>query len=167
MEKDNTSLVEMKIQKILFDQENSISLIFLANIFDEEQVFPIVTGICGTKSIIEIIKGTPFPHPLTHDLLNNVITTLGGKVLHVMIDKLDNDDVVATVHLKRQEKEISIESQACDAIAVALKAQTPIYITKDVLMRYSEIMDEINEINEQDFCEWLSNIDFSPTNRNH
>jgi bifunctional DNase/RNase len=167
MGKDSTSLVEMKIQKILFDEENSISLIFLANIYDEEQVFPIVTGICGTKNIIEIIKGTPFPRPLTHDLLNTIITTLEGTVSYVIIDKLGNDDVVATVHLKRQQKEISIESQACDAIAVALKSQTPIYITKDVLLRYSEIMDGINEINEQEFYEWLNTIDSSLTNRNH
>ena len=64
---------------------------------------------------------------------------------------MENDDVVATVHLKRREKEISVESQACDAIAVALRAKIPIYTTKDLLIRYSEIMEGIDENNDGDF----------------
>ena len=166
MRRDRNSLVEMKVQKILFDKENNVSLVFLANVHDEEQVFPIVTGIGGTKNIIQIIQGTPFFRPLTHDLLNTIITTLEGTVSHVIIDKLDNDDVVATVHIKNKQKEISIESQASDAIAIALKAQTPIYTAKDLLIRNSEIQEGINEINDQEFYEWLNRLDSSPTDRN-
>jgi bifunctional DNase/RNase len=163
MKRDRHSLVEMKVQKILLDKENNVSLVFLANVHDEKQVFPIVTGIGGTKNIVQIIKGASFFRPLTHDLLNTIITTLKGKVSHVIIDKLENDDVVATVHLTRQQKEICVESQASDAIAIALKAHSPIYAAKELLMMYSEIQEEINEINDREFNKWLNKLDASTT----
>ena len=158
MVRDRLSLAEMKVQKILLDKENDVSLIFLANLDDEDQIFPIVAGIERANSILQIIKNIPFSRPLTHDLLNTIITTLEGTVSHVIIDKIENDDVVATVHLKRRGKEISVESQACDAIAVALKAKIPIYTTKDLLVRYSEIMEGINEGNDQGFYDWLDKL---------
>jgi bifunctional DNase/RNase len=166
MRRDKHSFVKMKVQKILLDKENNVSLIFLANVHDEEQVFPIVTGIGGTNNIIQIIQGTQFFRPMTHDLLNTIITTLEGTVSHVIIDKRDNDDVVATVHIETQHKEISVESQASDAIAVALKAQTPIYTAKDLLIRNSEIQEGIDQINDREFHEWLNRLDSSPTDRN-
>ena len=158
MVRDRLSLAEMKVQKILLEKENDVSLIFLANIDDEDQIFPIVTGIGRANNILQIIKNIPFSRPLTHDLLDTIITKLEGTVSCVIIDKVENDDVVATVHLKRQEKEISIESQACDAIAVALKAKIPIYTTKDLLVRYSEIIEEINENDDREFYEWLDRL---------
>jgi bifunctional DNase/RNase len=158
MVRNKLSFAEMKVQKILLDEENSVSLVFLANIDDEDQIFPIVTGIGKANNILQIIKNIPFSRPLTYDLLDTIITKLEGTVSCVIIDKVKNDDVVATVHLKRQEKEISIESQACDAIAVALKAKIPIYTTKDLLVRYSEIMEGINEGNDQGFYDWLDKL---------
>ena len=118
-----------------------------------------MTGVGGAKSIMQIIQGTPYFRPLTHDLLNTIISTLEGTVSHVIIDKVENDDVVALVHLTRQQKEISIESQACDAITIALKAKVPIYITKGLLLRYSEIVEGINGRNDQEFFSWLNSID--------
>ncbi len=56
MRRDRTSLVEMKVQKILFDKGNDVSLVFLANVHDEEQVFPIVTGIGGTKILSRLFR---------------------------------------------------------------------------------------------------------------
>lgn len=158
MKKDRLSLAEMKVQKILLDKENNVSLVFLANIDDEDQIFPIVTGIGRANSILQIIKNIPFPRPLTHDLLNTIITKLEATVSYVIIDKIENDDVVATVYLKRQEKEISIESQACDAIAVALKAKIPIYTTKNLLVRYSEIMEGIGKGTNRGFYDWLDRL---------
>ena len=158
MRKDRLSLAEMKVQKILLDKENNVSLVFLANIDDEDQIFPIVTGIGRANSILQIIKNIPFSRPLTHDLLNTIITKLEGTVSYVIIDKIANDDVVATVYLKRQEKEISIESQACDAIAVALKAKIPIYTAKNLLVRYSEIIEGIGKGNDGGFYDWLDRL---------
>jgi bifunctional DNase/RNase len=158
MKNDGLSLAEMTVHKILLDKDNNVSLVFLANVDDEDQIFPLVTGIGRAKNILHIIKNIPVSRPLTHDLLNTIITTLEGTVSCVIIEKVENDDVLATVHLKRREKEISIESQACDAIAVALKTKIPIYITKDLLVRYSEILEEINESSDQGFYHWLDKL---------
>jgi len=163
MVRDRLSLVEMKVQKVLLDKENSVSLIFLANKDDEDQIFPIVAGIGRANSILQIIKNIPFSRPLTHDLLNTIITKLEGTVSCVIIDKIENEDLVASVHLQRQEKEISIESQACDAIAVALKAKIPIYTSKDLLVRYSKIMEGIDEKNDRGFYDWLDRLNTQTT----
>lgn len=158
MVRDRISLAEMKVQKILLDKENNVSLVFLANVDDEDQIFPIVAGIDRANGILQIIKNIPTSRPLTPDLLNTIITKLEGTVSHVIIDKVEHDDVVATVHLKRREKEISVESQACDAIAVALRAKIPIYTTKDLLIRYSEIMEGIDKNNDWGFYDWLDRL---------
>ena len=55
MGRDRLSLVEMKVQKILLEKENNVSLIFLASIDDEDQIFPIVAGIDRANSILQII----------------------------------------------------------------------------------------------------------------
>ena len=60
MVRDRISLAEMKVQKILLDKENNVSLVFLANVDDEDQIFPIVAGIDRANGILQIIKNIPY-----------------------------------------------------------------------------------------------------------
>ena len=71
--------------------------------------------------------------PFTHDLLRNVIDKLGGKVNRVIVDDLLQDTFYARILVERGEETIEIDSRPSDAIALALRFRSPIYVSENVL----------------------------------
>jgi len=144
----------------MIEKSSDVSLVFLENVKNEGQVFPILIGNFGAQAIIQIIQGVKCHRPLTHDLIKDIIHKLKGKIVDVVIDTIEEEDILATIHLISRGREIGIESRACDAIALALKSKAPIYTTKSLLSKVSDAMDKIEITNiDQEFSEWLDSID--------
>jgi hypothetical protein len=148
----------MDVQSILLDGSSKISVILLANVMNDEQIFPIVTGLPAGEKIAGIIKNRRCISQLTHDLLMDIIQALQGKVEKVVIDKDSNEEVVSIIHLSRQSEKIFIEVQACDALTIALTSQAPMYARKSQLLTLSEILERIQRINDQRFLVWLKDF---------
>ena len=70
---------------------------------------------------------------MTHALLNAAIVQLGGQVSHVSIDKVSGTVFYASIHIKRICDEVCIDSRPSDAIALAVRAQAPIYVDDAVM----------------------------------
>ncbi len=73
------------------------------------------------------------PRPLTHDLLKNVIETMGGEVLHVLISGLERSTYFARIVLDVDGSTVEIDSRPSDAIALAVRVSSPIYVADDVM----------------------------------
>jgi bifunctional DNase/RNase len=153
---NNLPFASMEVQSVLLDGESEIAVILLANAINEEEIFPIVTGLYGGERIAGIIKKSQCLRPLTHDLLINIIHTLRGKVEKIVMDKDINEDVVSTIHIGRYAKKVLFEARACDALAIALTSHAPIYVRKSQLLTLSEILERIQHINDQKFLAWLN-----------
>ena len=96
---------------------------------------PIIIGQYEAQSIALELEGIKPPRPLTHDLLREVIETFGYSVSHVLISELKDSTFYAKIKFDSSSIE-DIDARPSDAIALALKFSSPIYVS-------TEIMDEI------------------------
>ena len=71
--------------------------------------------------------------PLTHDLLNNVIAEMGGEISHITVTDLRNDTFYARITVSRNGRRVEIDSRPSDAIALAVRANVPIFVEEDVM----------------------------------
>jgi bifunctional DNase/RNase len=81
------------------------------------------------------------PRPQTHDLLVNIIDSLGAHVSHVLVNDLNNDTFYARIVLDNNGQTVEIDSRTSDAIALAVRTQVPIYAEESVLERAGILLD--------------------------
>jgi bifunctional DNase/RNase len=77
----------------------------------------------------------PPQRPLTHDLLKSMIRELGGHVVHILINDLRSDVYYARVVIDVGGKQIEVDSRPSDAIALAVRAKSPIFVSENVMER--------------------------------
>lgn len=90
------------------------------------------------------LQGTTSPRPLTHDLLKNVIEELNAKIVSIVISDLIDEIYYARIVLDVDGRHVEIDSRPSDAIALAVRAKTPIYVEESVLER-AGVVPEQNE----------------------
>jgi uncharacterized protein len=95
----------------------------------------IFIGKFEAMSIWLALEGASADRPLTHDLLNNVVDRMGGKVERILIDDLWNNTYYAKMTISYDGKTLDVDARPSDGIAVALRAKAPIYMAESVLER--------------------------------
>jgi bifunctional DNase/RNase len=98
-----------------------------------ERFLPIWIGPFEADSITMQLQGMEVHRPLTHDLLKNVIETLGAEVLHIIINGLEKNTYFARIVLDVDGDSVEIDSRPSDAIALAVRVSAPIYVTDEVM----------------------------------
>ena len=94
---------------------------------------PIIIGAFEAQAIALEIEGIKPPRPLTHDLLKHVIDNLGASILEVVIDELRENTFYAKIILEVSTLTNEIDGRPSDAIALAVRAQAPIYVAETVM----------------------------------
>ncbi|EOQ87686.1 bifunctional nuclease [Leptospira yanagawae serovar Saopaulo str. Sao Paulo = ATCC 700523] len=109
---------------------------------EDKRVVPIFIGPLETHSITTVIDGTKPPRPMTHDLMLYMLTSLGATVLKITIEEIIDSTFYAKIQLKKDEEIITLDARPSDSIALALRANAPIFIAKSVLDETGIIMKE-------------------------
>ena len=91
------------------------------------------------------LQGTNPPRPLTHDLLRNVITELGARIVSIVISDLIEDIFYARIILDVSGRHVEIDSRPSDAIALSVRSKTSIYVEESVLERAGMTLDTSEE----------------------
>jgi bifunctional DNase/RNase len=107
------------------------------------------------SSIAMELEKTPRIRPITHDLVKNLIEKLKFIVTKIEVTDLRDDTFYARIYLKRDGEEYSLDSRPSDAIAIALRTDSPIYVNEEVIEKSKKI--EIDEDKEK-LAELLDNI---------
>jgi bifunctional DNase/RNase len=94
---------------------------------------PIIIGAFEAQAIALEIEGIKPPRPLTHDLLKQVIDNLGAVVLEVLIDELRENTFYAKIIIEVAALTNEIDARPSDAIALAVRTQSPIYVAESVM----------------------------------
>lgn len=113
---------------------------------------PIIIGSFEAQSIALEMEGIKPPRPLTHDLLKETIDNLGGTVIEVIIDELKDNTFFAKVILEISSLTNEIDSRPSDAIALAVRAQAPIFVSEEVMKNAAFIPSS----EDDDFSEKIS-----------
>jgi len=100
---------------------------------DSQRRLPIIIGAFEAQAIALEIEGITPPRPLTHDLLKQVIDTLGGTVSEVIIDELRENTFFAKIIIEVSALTYEIDSRPSDAIALAVRTKAPIFVAENVM----------------------------------
>lgn len=133
-------MIEMTIDSIRVSMMNYQRVVILKE-KDAERFLPIWIGPAEADAIAIKLQGITPPRPLTHDLLANSITELGAKVNAVVISDLQNDTFYAKLILDVNGRQLELDSRPSDAMALALRADAPIFAAEPVLDRAGILLD--------------------------
>ena len=105
---------------------------------------PIWVGPLEANAIAIKLEQVPLDRPLTQDLLHSMILYLGGRVAHVVITQLLGDTFYAKIVLNKEGQILEVDSRPSDAIALALRAEVPVYADESVLDKASFVPQPLN-----------------------
>ena len=100
------------------------------------------------------LEGIKMARPMTHDLLRSIVDTLGGVVEAIEVSDLRDSTYYASICLAVNGRTVSIDSRPSDAISLALRTKSPIFVAKKVLEASSTLQQKMEDPQEQN----LSNV---------
>ena len=103
---------------------------------------PIIIGAFEAQAIALEIEGIKPPRPLTHDLIKQVIDNLGATVMEIIVDELRENTFYAKIILEVSGLTNEVDARPSDAIALAVRARSPIYVAESVMEAASFIPSE-------------------------
>ena len=129
--------VQMELKRIISSAVHEQQMIVLKEV-DGDRCFPIVIGHFESNSIERLVKSILSPRPLTHDLITQVIDELGAEVHDIVITDLRDHTYFAELRIRHEGELRKIDCRPSDAIALAVTARVPIYVSEDVLDQVCE-----------------------------
>ncbi len=123
---------EMTIDSIRVSLMNYQRVVILKE-RESDRYLPIWIGPAEADAIAVKLQDFSAPRPLTHDLMQSVIDILGGEITHIRVNDLKNDTFFAKISVSVDGKQVEVDSRPSDAIALAVRAQVPIYAEENVL----------------------------------
>jgi len=160
-------LIEMKISGLTIDPITNTPIVILKDM-TEKKAIPIWIGLFEASAIATEMEKISFSRPMTHDLMNDVLKILGIELLKIEICDLRNNTFFANLYLLKNGENFIIDARPSDAIALALRAQAPIYVDEKVIEKSRNIdfgskitdLDQLKDDKLKEFLENLSPDDF-------
>jgi len=134
-------MIEMTIDSIRVSLMNYQRVVILKEKI-AERYLPIWIGPAEADAIAVRLQGVTVPRPLTHDLLRTIIDALGASIDSIIVSDLKNDTFYAKVILNVDGGKMEIDSRPSDALALAVRAEVPIYAEETVLDKAGIILDK-------------------------
>lgn len=140
-------LKQMKIEGLLFDPRSNMYILLLKEI-NGNDTLPIWIGRSEADSIALALGKITTPRPLTHDLIKNIIDGLNLKATRIVVTNIIENTYYASIYVNKNGEEVPIDSRPSDAIAVAIRTNSPIFVEESV----------IEFRNNDELEEWLKNL---------
>ena len=134
-------MIEMTIDSIRVSLMNYQRVVILKEKM-AERYLPIWIGPAEADAIAVKLQGVTVPRPLTHDLLQSVIDSLGATVSSIIVSDLKNDTFYAKIILNVDSGVMEVDSRPSDALALAVRVEVPIYAEEAVLDKAGIILDK-------------------------
>ncbi|GAB4129580.1 MAG: bifunctional nuclease family protein [Acidobacteriota bacterium] len=148
---------EFKIKGLMMDPITNSPIVILQDI-QTNTLLPIWVGIFEANAIALQIERVDTPRPMTHDLLKNILVTLGAEVEKVVVTQLKDNTFYAVIHLTVNARKLLIDSRPSDAIALALRVDAPIYVTEEVIQSSRNITLDREKLDPDEVRRWLENL---------
>lgn len=138
-------MIEVSVDSIRVSLISQHRVVVLREL-ESDRYLPIWIGPCEADAITIALQGVEIPRPLTHDLLKRVVDEMGGNISHILVNDLREDTFYARIVMDVNGRHSEIDSRPSDAIALAVRADVPIYIVEDVMERAGVEPTEEEEI---------------------
>ncbi|MCL6639197.1 MAG: bifunctional nuclease family protein [Firmicutes bacterium] len=146
-------MVPVKVREIAYDI-NMNPVVLLVN--DEaEKALPIWVGPFEAHAIALALQGIRMDRPLTHDLLKGICDRLEAKLSMVVINDVREGTYYAELHMWHRNRDLVIDSRPSDAIALALRTETPIYLSDKVAEDSLSLQELLSEEQQEELAKML------------
>ena len=125
---------------------------------DGPRLLPIWIGPAEGNAIALFLSQTPFPRPVTHDLLLNILKAFQIKVSRVIITELKESTFHASIFVELNGARQEIDARPSDSIAIALRSGAPLFITDSVFEKCETLLKPISKTEVDDFKKKLADL---------
>jgi uncharacterized protein len=150
--------IEMTIKGLMVDPITNMPIIILRDA-DGQRVLPIWVGIFEANAIALQMENISTPRPMTHDLLRNVIEDLSGHITKVVVSDLRDNTFYALIYVDAGSDTVAIDARPSDAIALALRAQAPIFVEETVIDNAKGVDFSTDKGDSERLQKWLESLD--------
>ncbi|HXR11620.1 MAG TPA: bifunctional nuclease family protein [Gaiellaceae bacterium] len=138
---------EMLIYGVSFDLVGKQPIVLLKTA-EGNKFLPIWIGHPEAAAILMKLQSQAPPRPMTHDLLSDMLEQLGAQIIRITVTELRENTFYAQITLQQDGSEIDVDSRPSDAIALAIRAEAPIFAA-DRVIEESAIEFEGEEIDQE------------------
>jgi len=134
MTKENQMIIPVRVERVTLDTSSNRFVVILR---DEvyKRWLPIVVGPAEAQAIALHLERVAPPRPMTHDLMKRFLDTLNAKVIRVVVTDLRDNTYFASIDLQYEEDTVAVDARPSDAVALALRCNTPIFVDENVMKR--------------------------------
>lgn len=124
--------IEVRIRGLMMDPATNMPIVVLKDV-GSDTVMPIWVGIFEANAIAIEIEKVAAPRPMTHDLTRNLMRHMNGELEKIVITELRDDTFFAMLWIRQDGELMTLDARPSDAIALALRADCPIFVSEQVM----------------------------------
>jgi bifunctional DNase/RNase len=150
--------IEMTIKGLMIDPITNMPIIVLRDQAGQH-ILPIWVGVFEANAIALQIENVQTPRPMTHDLLKNILDDLQARVDRIVVSELKENTFYATIYLHSGRGETrSIDARPSDAIALALRTRSPIFVEEAVIHNAKSVEMDRENMDVGRLRKWLEGL---------
>ncbi len=151
-------MIEMKVAGIALDAGTRSPIVLLKDTTDR-RALPIYIGQDQARAIINALERQSPPRPLTHDLMVNIMSAWEMALDRVIVHSLQDNTFYAVLTVRQGDEKKDIDARPSDAIALAIRTGTPIWVMEEVIADASIPVDQdADEAERKAFRDFVSNL---------
>jgi len=148
----------MEVKGLIVDPIANMPVVILRDA-EDKAFLPIWVGVYEANAIALQLEGITTPRPMTHDLLRNALALVQAEVLRITVTDLLENTFYAQILLRFGGKEVVLDSRPSDAIALALRAEAPVFVDESVLEKSRASNEREDAQNVERLRKWLEDVD--------
>ncbi|MBM3787367.1 MAG: bifunctional nuclease family protein [Acidobacteria bacterium] len=149
--------VEMKIRGLMMDPVTQSPIVILKEV-KGGTILPIWVGMYEANAIALEIEKVSTPRPMTHDLIKTLLAGLQADVKKVVVSELRDDTFYAMIWLEKDGELITVDSRPSDALALALRADCPIFVDDQVIRTSKASSSVSDKVTNDELKRWLEGL---------
>jgi bifunctional DNase/RNase len=149
----------MVVKGLTLDPLTNMPIVILKDV-EGNRALPIWIGANEANAIAMEMERITTPRPMTHDLIRNILEGLKAKVARIVVNDLRDNTFYAVIFLTVNGTEVAIDSRPSDAIALALRVKSPIFVAEKVIREAKSIdlSEDKPAEDAQSVRDWIENL---------
>ncbi|MEA3422163.1 MAG: bifunctional nuclease family protein [Acidobacteriota bacterium] len=149
--------IEMRIKGLILDPISKMPIVVLEDL-NSERILPIWIGVFEANAISLKVENIVTPRPMTHDLLKNILSKFNIPIEKIVVNDVRDNTFYAVIYCRYKGQLIGIDSRPSDAIALALRMNTHIFVKEEVVSKANSLNFNDNLEDSDKLKKWLDNL---------
>lgn len=149
--------IEMRIKGLILDPISKMPIVVLEDL-KSERTLPIWIGVFEANAISLKVENIATPRPMTHDLLKNILSKFNIPIEKIVVNDVRDNTFYAVIYCRYKGQLIGIDSRPSDAIALALRTNTHIFVKEEVVSKANSLNFNDNLEDSDKLKKWLDNL---------